>query len=58
MSKRKRLGYAKLLQLANEEAKTARLYKEWGFWRFARDEHKHSMTFRKIAQRMRKRKRR
>lgn len=49
---KKKLTYRKLLELANEEKKTAKLYKEWGLWRFSRDEKRHSNVFRSMARKI------
>jgi uncharacterized protein YbaP (TraB family) len=50
----KKLTYKMLKALANEERRTAKLYKQYGFWRFAKDEAKHSFIFGKMAARKRK----
>jgi len=43
-----------LKALANEERRTAKLYKKYGFWRFAKDEAKHAFIFGKMAKRKRR----
>jgi hypothetical protein len=44
-----------LKALANEERKTAKLYRKYGFWRFAKDEAKHAFIFGRMAKRKNKR---
>ena len=51
---KKKLNRRNLLALANEEKAAARLYRQLGFWRFARDEAKHAFIFGKMAKRMKK----
>lgn len=50
----KRLTHRMLKALANEERRTAKLYKRYGFWRFAKDEAKHAFIFGKMAERKKK----
>ena len=52
---RKRITRQELMDLANEEAETAQLYKKYGLWRFARDEAKHAFVFKKMADKMKRR---
>ena len=54
----KQLTHRMLKALANEERRTAKLYRKYGFWRFAKDEAKHAFIFGRMAKRKRKNKRR
>ena len=54
----KQITHRMLKALANEERKTAKLYRQYGFWRFAKDEAKHAYIFGRMARRKKKNKRR
>jgi uncharacterized protein YbaP (TraB family) len=53
----KKLTHKMLKAFANEERKTAKLYRKYGFWRFAKDEAKHAFIFGRMAKRKKNKRR-
>lgn len=49
----KKISYKRILAIANDEERIAKVYNKHGFWRFARDSERHSSFLKKYIKKLR-----